>query len=130
MCAPAPVVYQLRIVLRGVSLLIWRGVLIRGDTTVADLHATFQLVRGWTDEHLHHFVIHRRAYGVARLGGRLLELLDPLPAADSQDDEFVDRRAEELAEVLRWLRLDRFDRRVVNRRLGQQVATTESTRWR
>src|SRR5215210_1682256 len=70
--SPAPstaAVYHLRIVLRGVSPLVWRRVLVRGDTTIADLQATFQLVLGWTDEHLHRFVIHGRAYGVARLGG-------------------------------------------------------------
>jgi hypothetical protein len=65
----APAVHQLRIVVRGVSPLIWRRVLVRGDTTIAALHATLQHVLGWTDEHLHRFVIHGRAYGVARLGG-------------------------------------------------------------
>ena len=64
-----PAVYQLRIVVRGVSPLVWRRVLVRGDTTIADLQAIFQLVPGWTDEHLHRFVIHGRAYGVAHLGG-------------------------------------------------------------
>ena len=38
---PEPVVYQLRVVLRGVSPLIWRRLLVRSDSTIADLHATF-----------------------------------------------------------------------------------------
>jgi hypothetical protein len=42
---PEPVVYQLRVVLRGVSPLIWRRLLVRSDSTIADLHATFSL--GW-----------------------------------------------------------------------------------
>ena len=66
---PTPAVYQLRLVLRGVSPLIWRRVLVRGDATIADLHAAFQLVLGWSDEHLHRFVIHGKAYGISRIGG-------------------------------------------------------------
>ena len=69
-CAPSPpVVYHLRIVLRGVSPLIWRRVHIRGDSTIADLHEAFQQVLGWTDEHLHRFVIHGKDYGSSRIGG-------------------------------------------------------------
>ena len=56
-------VYQLRVVLRGVSPLIWRRLLVRGDSTVADLHATLQVALGWSDEHLHRFVIQGRHYG-------------------------------------------------------------------
>ena len=52
-----PVVYQLRVVLRGVSPLIWRRLLIRSDSTIADLHASLQRVLGWSDEHLNRFVM-------------------------------------------------------------------------
>ena len=61
--------YQLRVVLRGVSPLIWRRLLVRSESSIADLHATLQLVLGWSDDHLHRFVIHAREYGVAYLGG-------------------------------------------------------------
>src|SRR5438477_1061276 len=64
-----PVVYQLRVVLRGVSPLIWRRLLVRDDSTIADLHATLQIALGWSDEHLNRFVIHGREYGVGHLGG-------------------------------------------------------------
>jgi hypothetical protein len=64
-----PSVYQLRVVLRAVSPLIWRRVLVRSDTTIADLHTTLQMVFGWTDEHLNRFVIHGREYGVSHDGG-------------------------------------------------------------
>jgi hypothetical protein len=47
---PEPVVYQLRVVLRGVSPLIWRRLLVRSDSTIADLHATLQIALGWSDE--------------------------------------------------------------------------------
>ena len=66
---PEPVVYQLRVVLRSVSPLIWRRLLVRGDSTIADLHATLQIALGWSDEHLNRFVIHGREYGVSHLGG-------------------------------------------------------------
>jgi Plasmid pRiA4b ORF-3-like protein len=64
-----PVVYQLRVVLRGVSPLIWRRLLVRSDSTIVDLHATLQVALGWSDEHLNRFVIHGREYGVSHLGG-------------------------------------------------------------
>src|ERR1700674_3802859 len=64
-----PSVYQLRVVLRGVSPLIWRRLLVRSDSTIADLHASLQLVLGWGDEHLNRFVIQGREYGVWHDGG-------------------------------------------------------------
>src|SRR2546425_6727528 len=64
-----PLAFQLRVVLRGVSPLIWRRVLVRSDSTIADLHTTLQLVFGWSDEHLHRFVVHGRQYGISYAGG-------------------------------------------------------------
>ncbi len=64
-----PIVYQLRVVLRGISPLIWRRLLVRSDSTIADLHHVLQIAFGWTDTHLHRFVIHGKDYGIARLGG-------------------------------------------------------------
>lgn len=55
--------YQLRVVLRGVSPLVWRRLLVRADSSVADLHAVLQVVFGWDDDHLHRFVIHGVEYG-------------------------------------------------------------------
>src|SRR5712692_3465290 len=62
-------VYQLRVVLRAVSPLIWRRLLVRSNSTIADLHVTLQLALGWSDEHLNRFVIHGREYGVWHDGG-------------------------------------------------------------
>jgi hypothetical protein len=53
-------VYQLRVVLRGVSPLIWRRLLVPAGATIAELHAVLQIAFGWTDIHLHRFVIHGR----------------------------------------------------------------------
>jgi len=61
--AAEAVVYQLRVVLRGISPLIWRRLLIRSDSSIADLHRTLQIAFGWSDEHLHRFVIHGREHG-------------------------------------------------------------------
>ena len=44
--------YQLRVVLRRISSLIWRRLLIP-DITIADLHAVLQIAFGWTGVHLH-----------------------------------------------------------------------------
>jgi hypothetical protein len=61
--------YQLKIVLRDISPLIWRRVLVTSDTTIAALHDILQTVMGWEDLHLHRFLIYGKAYGVWRMGG-------------------------------------------------------------
>ena len=50
-------VYELRVVLRGISPLIWRRVLVHSDTTLAYLHTILQILFAWSDEHLHSFHI-------------------------------------------------------------------------
>jgi hypothetical protein len=59
--------YQLRVVMRGISPLIWRRLLVRSDSTIADLHRTLQIAFGWSDEHLHRFVVHGREHGAESL---------------------------------------------------------------
>jgi hypothetical protein len=66
---PEPVIYQLKVVLQGISPMIWRRLLIRGDSTIADLHYIVQIAMGWSDDHLHQFRIHGKRYGIARMGG-------------------------------------------------------------
>jgi len=202
-----PVVYQLRVVLRGISPLIWRRLLVCGDSTVADLHAILQIALGWSGEHLHRFVIQGRQYGhdggidprrvrLAALGlrvrerftyeydftdnwqhdlrveqalplapgqpyprcvggrraappeecggpwaflerrqhysaghisRRLLTIFEALTGDPQPDEDCIDEfdehdrddYAEELDDLVRWLRIDRFDRRAVNRQLAQ-----------
>jgi Plasmid pRiA4b ORF-3-like protein len=58
-------VYQLKVALRGISPLIWRRLLVHADTSLADLHHILQLVIGWTNSHLHRFLIHGKEYGIA-----------------------------------------------------------------
>ena len=68
--ALVPSVYQLRVVVRGVSPLIWRRLLIPADTTIAGLHAVLQIAFGWTGTHLHRFVVQGREYGIGYVGQR------------------------------------------------------------
>jgi hypothetical protein len=65
----SPAVYQLRIRLDRISPLIWRRLLVSDATTIAELHAIIQIAFGWSDSHLHQFVIHGKHYGIAYLGG-------------------------------------------------------------
>jgi hypothetical protein len=67
--APLQSVYQLRVVVRGVSPLIWRRLLVRADTTIAGLHAVLQIAFGWTGTHLHRFVVQGGEYGIGYVGG-------------------------------------------------------------
>src|SRR5664280_2214688 len=67
--AASPGVYRLRAVLHGVSPLIWRRLLVSGESTVADLHTIVQTAFGWGGEHLHRFVIHGAEYGINYVGG-------------------------------------------------------------
>src|SRR5271168_249067 len=63
------VILQLRAVLRGISPLIWRRLLVPSDTTIAQLHEVLQVAFGWEDMHLHRFEIRGREYGLSREGG-------------------------------------------------------------
>jgi hypothetical protein len=56
-------IYQLRIVLRGISPLIWRRVLVHDTTTLAQLHDIIQILFAWHHEHLFDFHIYGKDYG-------------------------------------------------------------------
>lgn len=62
--APAPsVVYQFKITLVDTHPVIWRRIQT-ADCTLHTLHYHIQAVMGWSNSHLHHFVIGKRLYGV------------------------------------------------------------------
>jgi hypothetical protein len=42
---------------------------VRSDSTIADLHAILQISFGWTDDHLHQFLIRGKPYGLWKPGG-------------------------------------------------------------
>jgi hypothetical protein len=64
-----PTIYQLRLVLAGISPMIWRRLLISSETSIAQLHEYIQMSFDWSGEHLHRFRIHGKDYGIAYLGG-------------------------------------------------------------
>jgi hypothetical protein len=63
------VIYQLKVVLQDISPMIWRRLLVCGDSAITDLHYILQIAMGWSDDHLHQFRIHEKRYGIARMGG-------------------------------------------------------------
>ncbi len=67
--SPEPVIYQFRVALVGISPLIWRCLLVRSNTSIADFHHILQISFGWMDAHLHQFLIHAKRYGQSRSGG-------------------------------------------------------------
>jgi hypothetical protein len=52
-----PAVYKLKVWLRGISPMVSRRLLVRSDSTIADLHYTLQIAIGWSDAHLNQFHI-------------------------------------------------------------------------
>jgi Plasmid pRiA4b ORF-3-like protein len=50
-------VYELKITLSETDPPIWRRVLVTDNTTLGDLHWIIQLSMGWTNSHLHQFII-------------------------------------------------------------------------
>ena len=62
-------VYRLHVWIRQISPMIWRRLLVRSDSTIADLHYTLQIAFGWSDAHLNLFHIHGQDYGVYHDGG-------------------------------------------------------------
>jgi hypothetical protein len=59
--ANAPV-YQLKVVLIGSKPGIWRRLRVPGNATLGWLHAVLQVVMGWTNSHLHHFLTAEARY--------------------------------------------------------------------
>jgi hypothetical protein len=57
-------IYQVKVTLRGSKPPIWRRILVASDTRLGKLHRILQVVMGWTDSHLHQFMVGHTAYGV------------------------------------------------------------------
>lgn len=62
-------VYRLHVWIRQISPMIWRRLLVRSSSTIADLHYTLQIAFGWSDTHLNLSHIHGQDYGVYHDGG-------------------------------------------------------------
>ncbi|MBN1316452.1 MAG: plasmid pRiA4b ORF-3 family protein [Anaerolineales bacterium] len=61
---PKPIpIYQIKITLDGIRPPIWRRIQVPGNFTLSKLHDVIQIIMGWYDCHLHHFIISDRYYG-------------------------------------------------------------------
>jgi len=58
-----PSIYQLKITLQDVRPPIWRRVQVDSDTTLSKLHRIIQASMGWTNSHLHAYLIEGVEYG-------------------------------------------------------------------
>jgi hypothetical protein len=61
--------YDLKVVLRGISPMVWRRLRLVATTTITDLHHILQIALAWEDIHLHRFHIYGKDYGVSHDGG-------------------------------------------------------------
>ena len=62
-----PVVYQIKVTLKGSKPPIWRRMQVTSATMLAQLHRMLQCVMGWEGYHLYQFVVSRMAYGDPRM---------------------------------------------------------------
>ena len=56
-------IYQLKIGLKGIQPPIWRRIQVPGDISLLKLHFIIQIAMGWTNSHLHEFIIGSQSYG-------------------------------------------------------------------
>ena len=64
---PAVHIYQIKVTLRDSSPPIWRRLLLRSDTTLAQFHDILQVAMGWGNSHLHQFIVRGEYYGPREL---------------------------------------------------------------
>jgi hypothetical protein len=55
-------IYQLKVTLHDSKPPIWRRIEVADTTTLAKLHNILQIIMGWTDSHLHQFVVNHQFY--------------------------------------------------------------------
>jgi hypothetical protein len=77
--AASETIYQLTITLRGIKPPIWRRIQVPGDITLARLHQILQGVMGWTDSHLHQFIV----------GDTFIGAPDPAFGMETEDERGV-----------------------------------------
>jgi hypothetical protein len=57
-------IYQLKVTLRGSRPPIWRRLQASGTTSLEKLHWIIQTAFGWTNSHLHQFIVDRQTYSL------------------------------------------------------------------
>ncbi len=55
-------IYELKIELLEIEPKIWRRVLVPGTITLGQLHEVIQIAMGWTNSHLHQFIVGAHSY--------------------------------------------------------------------
>jgi hypothetical protein len=60
-------VYQIKVTLEDSKPPIWRRILVRSDVTLEKLHYIIQVAMGWTDSHLHQFIVGQTYFGEPHL---------------------------------------------------------------
>ena len=86
MARPLRKTYQLKISLKGAKPPIWRRLLIADSVSLPKLHQAIQIAMGWTDSHLHQFIVDGEFYG--------------RPDPDFDDMEMEDERHYKLSQFL------------------------------
>ena len=56
-------IYQIKVTLDESKPPIWRRILVPGDVTLEKLHYIIQVAMGWTNSHLHQFIVGQTYYG-------------------------------------------------------------------
>lgn len=66
-----PVVYQMKVTLKGIKPPIWRRLQVVSTTTLAQLHRVIQRVMGWEGSHLYQFVVGGLPYSDPKMLGEM-----------------------------------------------------------
>src|SRR5262245_12251909 len=61
--------YELHVKLREIEPAIWRTIEVPGASSLEDIHFAIQVAMGWTNSHLHQFMIGETSYGMADVDG-------------------------------------------------------------
>lgn len=67
-------VYAIKVTLLGTRPAVWRRFLIESDITLGQLHRTLQIVMGWSNSHLHQFMMYKRKQADRAKLGDLINL--------------------------------------------------------
>lgn len=84
--AENPRMYLLKITIEGLP--IWRRVAVREDITLGLLHAVIQVVMGWTNSHLHQFIIEEVFFSDPRINEDIC--FDEIPCTDENKTRLMD----------------------------------------
>ena len=86
-------IYRVHVSLREIEPAIWRRIELSSQTTLRQFHRILQIAMGWTNSHLHEFLVGRQRYGIPdpeydELGEVIIEgkvrLFEVLPVPGSQ----------------------------------------------